>query len=164
MSSVSLFNSLHAQWMNQSIRSSIYNLPGQNYGSATPISRQLEDRWRHSAHCSGPCWKHSPNLCNYGTRPPPQRILSRPLPDSDISFSAIDELHNETSDNVIDIGRRCKKNRHPNRPHGRLPKKAHLRRCARPTRSNVLLCTPPLAGFLARLASGTFLSNLSKGI
>jgi hypothetical protein len=39
---------------------------------------------------------------------------------------------------------------HPNR----LLKKAHLRRCARPARSNVLPCTPSLAGLLARLASG----------
>jgi hypothetical protein len=39
-------------------------------------------------------------------------------------------------------------------------KKAHLLRCARTARSNVLLKYASARGFFARLASGTFLTRL----
>ncbi len=42
-------------------------------------------------------------------------------------------------------------------------KKAHLRRCARPARSNVLLQYASARWLFARLASGTFLTGLRTG-
>src|SRR4029434_7819904 len=44
--------------------------------------------------------------------------------------------------------------------HNRLLKNAHLLRCARSSRYNVSVNTPPLVDFLARLASGPFLNSL----
>jgi hypothetical protein len=45
----------------------------------------------------------------------------------------------------------------------RLLKKAHLLRCARPPRSNVLLAYASARRFLARLASEAFLISLESG-